>query len=212
MLYHRALLYGLSELPPADKNVRARLDEIIATQGTAFLHQRLAEIDPQAAARIHQNDPQRIQRALEVYELSGKSMTQLQLESAQKGLEYPHAKIIIAPSSRELLRERIAIRFKQMLKNGFVEEVQQLQKRGDLSLQLPSMRSVGYRQVWEYLESNPAQTMTYDEMVENGITITRQFAKRQMTWLRREKDALWLNTDDSQANKLAEKYLQTIIE
>ena len=212
MLYHRALLYGLSELPPADKNIRARLDDIIATQGAAFLHQRLAEIDPQAAARIHQNDPQRIQRALEVYELSGKTMTQLQLESAQKGLEYPHAKIIIAPSSRELLRERIAIRFNQMLKNGFVEEVQQLQKRGDLSLQLPSMRSVGYRQVWEYLESNPAQTMTYDEMVENGITITRQFAKRQMTWLRREKDALWLNTDDSQVNKLAEKYLQTIIE
>jgi len=212
MLYHRALLYGLSELPSADKGIRDRLDKIISEQGVGFLHQRLAEVDPQAAQKIHKNDPQRVQRALEVYELTGKSMTQLQLESRQHSLEYPHAKIIVAPSSRELLRERIAIRFKQMLANGFVEEVRQLYARGDLSLQMPSMRSVGYRQVWEYLQDEANNKVSYENMIETGINVTRQFAKRQMTWLRREEDALWLNSDDLEVNKLAEKYLQTIIE
>jgi len=208
MLYHRALLYGLSELPSADQSIRARLDTLITEHGSHFLHQQLQEIDPQSAGKIHPNDPQRIQRAIEVYELTGKPLSQLQLESKQEALGYPHKKIIIAPSTRDLLRERIAIRFKQMIKSGFVDEVKALYDRGDLSLDLPSIRSVGYRQVWEYLENK----VTYDEMIENGITITRQFAKRQMTWLRRENDALWINSEDPQVNILAENFLQTMIE
>jgi len=208
MLYHRALLYGLSELPSSDQKIREKLDNIISEKGSGFLHKRLASIDPESAQRIHENDPQRIQRAIEVYELTGKTLTQLQKESQKQALSYPYKKIIIAPTSRELLRERIAIRFRQMISNGFVEEVRGLYERGDLSSDLPSMRSVGYRQVWEYLENK----VEYEEMIENGITITRQFAKRQMTWLRREKDALWLNSDDPQANRLAENFLQTIIE
>jgi tRNA dimethylallyltransferase len=191
MLYHRALLYGLSDLPSSDPKIRDQLDRLIAEKGSHYLHQKLAEIDPISANKIHPNDPQRVQRALEVYQITGISLSPLHQHSKTHALQLPLTKIVIAPKSRELLRERIAIRFHQMIKQGFIDEVKLLHQRGDLSLDIPSMRSIGYRQVWEYLEKQ----LSYDEMIEKGITATRQFAKRQMTWLKKEQDALWLETD-----------------
>lgn len=207
MLYHRSLLYGLSELPRADEAIRAKLQAEAEVHGAEFMHQKLTAIDPQAAKKIHPNDPQRVQRALEVYEITGKSMTQLQQENRAEALPWDTYKIIIAPESRDLLRERIAMRFKQMIEQGFIEEVQGLFKRGDLDLSLPSMRAVGYRQVWEYLQGK----MNKEQMIERGITITRQFAKRQMTWLRREEDALWIATEADDIFAQAVNYLQPVL-
>ncbi|MCU7800322.1 MAG: tRNA (adenosine(37)-N6)-dimethylallyltransferase MiaA [gamma proteobacterium symbiont of Lucinoma myriamae] len=207
MLYHRSLLYGLSELPKADDLIRAKLQDEAEVHGAEFMHQKLAAIDQQAAKKIHPNDPQRVQRALEVYEITGKSMTQLQQENLAEALPWDTYKIIIAPESRDLLRERIAIRFKQMIEQGFIEEVQGLFKRGDLDLSLPSMRAVGYRQVWEYLQGK----MNKEQMIERGITITRQFAKRQMTWLRREQDAAWIATEADDVFERAVNYLQPVL-
>lgn len=207
MLYHRSLLYGLSELPEADKAIRNRLEEESRLYGAEYMHQKLSEIDPLAARKIHPNDPQRIQRALEVYEISGKTMTQLQQDNQAEALPWDVYKIVVAPRSRELLRERIAIRFRQMIAQGFIEEVQALHERGDLDLSMPSMRAVGYRQVWEYLEGK----MDREQMIERGITITRQFAKRQMTWLRREEDALWVATEDNNRYQQVLEYLQPVL-
>ncbi len=191
MLYHRALLYGLSILPSSDDKIRQRLNILMAEKGIDYLHQQLAYYDPVSAKKIHPNDPQRIQRALEVFEITGKPLSVLQQQSKCQPLEFPVCKIVIAPQTRERLRERIAIRFNHMIENGFVDEVKKLHQRGDLSLDHPSMRSVGYRQVWEYLEHQ----LSYDEMVEKGINVTRQFAKRQMTWLKKEQDALCLYSE-----------------
>ncbi len=207
MLYHRSLLYGLSELPKADKAIRRRLEVEAELKGAEFMHQKLMAIDPLAANKIHPNDPQRVQRALEVYEISGKPMTQLQQESQAEALDCDVYKVIVAPESRELLRERIAIRFKKMIDEGFIEEVEQLFARGDLDLSVPSMRAVGYRQVWEYLEGKTDK----QQMIERGITITRQFAKRQMTWLRREQDAVWIATEENNILEQAVHYLAPIL-
>lgn len=207
MLYHRSLLYGLSELPKADKAIRSRLDAEAIRYGAEFMHQKLMAIDPDAARKIHPNDPQRVQRALEVYEISGKTMTRLQQENLAEALPWDVYKIIVAPRSRDLLRERIAIRFNNMIEQGFIEEVQGLFERGDLDLSLPSMRAVGYRQVWEYLEGK----MDKAQMIERGITITRQFAKRQMTWLRREEDALWIATEDNDIFEQAVHHLEPVL-
>ncbi|MCP3849940.1 MAG: tRNA (adenosine(37)-N6)-dimethylallyltransferase MiaA [Gammaproteobacteria bacterium] len=207
MLYHRSLLYGLSELPKADEDIRNKLEAEAKLNGAEFMHKKLKAIDPAAAKKIHPNDPQRVQRALEVYEISGKSMTQLQQENLAEALPWDTHKIIVAPKSRELLRERIAIRFHQMIERGFIEEVQALYKRGDLDLSLPSMRAVGYRQVWEHLQGK----MDKDEMIERGIITTRQFAKRQMTWLRREENALWLATEDNDIFDQAVSFLNPIL-
>ncbi len=207
MLYHRSLLYGLSELPNADEGIRRKLEAEAKLNGAEFMHKKLKAIDPAAAKKIHPNDPQRVQRALEVYEISGKSMTQLQQENLAEALPWDTHKIIVAPKSRELLRERIAIRFHQMIERGFIEEVQVLYKRGDLDLSLPSMRAVGYRQVWEHLQGK----MDKDETIERGIITTRQFAKRQMTWLRREENALWLATEDNDIFDQAVSFLNPIL-
>ncbi len=183
MLYYRALQKGLSELPSADESIRAQLETDAEAVGWAKMHQRLADIDPDSAQRIHPNDPQRIQRALEVYELTGKTLSDYWREQTSRTLPYNIIKIAFFPEDRENLRQRIAIRFKQMLQMGFIEEVETLRARGDLNLDMPSMRCVGYRQVWEYLDG----LMTYDEMTEKAITATRQLAKRQLTWLRKEE-------------------------
>ncbi len=206
MLYHRSLLYGLSELPRADETVRARLAAENKLRGNNHMHQRLQAIDPRAAQKIHRNDPQRVQRALEVFDITGKTMTQLQQENQAEALAGDHYKIIIAPQSRDLLRERIARRFLQMIEQGFIEEVEKLFQRGDLDLSLPSMRAVGYRQVWEYLQGE----MSREQMIEHAITITRQFAKRQMTWLRREREAQWIATEANDSLLQAEQYLQPL--
>ncbi len=203
MLYHRALLYGLSQLPSSDNQIRQDLNRIIAEKGSNYLHQQLSLIDPVSARKIHPNDPQRIQRALEVYQITAIPMSVLQQQSRQQVLQFPVYKIVICPENRELLREKIAIRFQQMIDAGFIDEVKKLYQRDDLSLNLPSMRAVGYRQVWEYLEGR----ISYDEMFERAINVTRQFAKRQMTWLRKEQSALWLESSNSENPERVYKFL-----
>lgn len=195
MLYFRALQQGLSDLPSAQPEVRARLDAEAREQGWLHMHQRLAAVDPAAAQRIHPNDPQRIQRALEVYELTGRSMTELCLaeQGAAIPLPYRLLKIAVAPQERSVLHGRIESRFRTMLDNGILAEVERLYGRGDLHTGLPSMRAVGYRQIWDYL----AGQVNYAEMVENAITASRQLAKRQLTWLRGQPDAVWFDGQDN---------------
>ena len=192
MLYFNSLYYGLAQLPTADAALRAQLETEAEAIGKLAMHQKLQGIDPVAGARIHPNDPQRVQRALEVYMLTGKSMTQLHAEAKVEEMPYQKIKLIIAPQDRAVLHEKIAQRFKQMLQQGFVEEVAALYQRGDLTEKMPSMRAVGYRQVWSYLDGE----MSYDDMQEKGIVATRQLAKRQFTWLRRETDAHTFYSED----------------
>lgn len=180
MLYFRALEHGLSALPTADPVVRERLERLAAELGWEAMHARLAEVDPVAAARIHCKDPQRIQRALEVYEISGRPMSELQAAAARERLPYRLIKLALVPQDRALLHRRIEQRFLQMLRAGFIDEVVRLRARGDLRAEMPSMRSVGYRQVWEYLDGD----YDYDEMTRRGVAASRQLAKRQLTWLR----------------------------
>jgi tRNA dimethylallyltransferase len=184
MLYFNALS-GLAELPEADPVIRAKLDRELEQFGNEVLHRRLAEIDPESAARIHPNDPQRVQRALEVYEISGRPLTSFFTEAQTKDIPYQKIKLIVAPKDRAILHDIIARRFRQMLKQGFLDEVEALFRRGDLSEKMPSIRAVGYRQAWSYLQGE----YDLETMTEKAIVATRQLAKRQFTWLRRETDA-----------------------
>ncbi|UVJ44484.1 tRNA (adenosine(37)-N6)-dimethylallyltransferase MiaA [Pseudomonas sp. LS1212] len=200
MLYFKALLEGLADMPPADPQVRAELEAEAVRHGWQALHEQLAAVDPVSAARIHPNDPQRLIRALEVYRVSGLSMTShrerqsaqstVAAASGQAQLPYTVANIAIAPADRRVLHDRIALRFEQMLEQGFVDEVRLLRARSDLHAGLPSIRAVGYRQVWDYLDGK----MTSFEMQERGIIATRQLAKRQFTWLRSWADLHWLDS------------------
>ncbi|HEX5420000.1 MAG TPA: tRNA (adenosine(37)-N6)-dimethylallyltransferase MiaA [Gammaproteobacteria bacterium] len=202
LLYLRALRQGLASLPKADARLRAELEEEAARRGWPALHGRLTEIDPQAARRIAPNDRQRIQRALEVYELTGRPLTALQSAGArQAGLSVEA--IALVPPSRDVLAERIERRFDAMADAGFVTEVRQLRARGDLSMDTPSMRAVGYRQVWGYL----AGGYDWPTARAKAITATRQLAKRQMTWLRSEQG---LEKLDAFAPNLTEKLLKRI--
>lgn len=180
MLYYRALEQGLSDLPEADARLRQALEEQMETQGLDALHQRLKEIDPESAGRIKPTDPQRILRALEVYELTGSPLSEHYAKQQKDPLPYRVLRIALVPSDRQLLHQRIEQRFDQMLQQGFVDEVRRLYTRGDLDDSLPSIRAVGYRQVWQYLEGE----WDYDTMRYKGIVATRQLAKRQLTWLR----------------------------
>ena len=188
MMYFRALQYGLSDLPQADRKVRARLEQQLQTDGLAALHARLGEVDPLAASRIHRNDPQRTLRALEVWEVTGRPLSELQGARGQT-MPYKALKLVRAPQSRERLHERINRRFEQMIEEGLVDEVRRLVERGDLRPDMPSMRSVGYRQVWGWLRGEYGRA----EMILRGQAATRQLAKRQMTWLRSERDCQWLD-------------------
>ncbi len=190
MLYFNALNSGLAVLPEADAGIRAKLDEELAQLGKEALHQRLAKVDPQAAARIHPNDPQRVQRALEVYEISGQPLTSFFNEAQSQEIPYHRIKLIISPEDRKILHEVIAKRFQQMLHQGLIEEVEKLFARGDLSEALPAIRAVGYRQVWSYLQGE----YDLETMTEKAIAATRQLAKRQFTWLRKETDAIHFQT------------------
>jgi tRNA dimethylallyltransferase len=201
MLYYRALQQGLSQLPEADAEVRARIEAEAAERGWQALHERLARVDPESAARIHPNDPQRLSRALEVYELSGQPLSVLWREQQGSAFPYRAVKLAVAPTDRTLLHERIARRFDLMLQQGFIEEVEALFRRGDLHPDLPSIRCVGYRQVWNYL----AGEWDRETMRERGIIATRQLAKRQFTWLRSESNLAWF---DSLSEKLLEKTLK----
>jgi tRNA dimethylallyltransferase len=207
MLYFRALEQGLSQLPAADAAVRARLDAELEETGLAAMHKRLQQVDPQAAARIHPHDPQRIQRALEVFEISGKPMSELQARTAGNRLPYRLSKLIIAPASRATLHARIEKRFKRMLEQGFINEVARLRQRSDLALSMPAMRAVGYRQAWEYLDGKYG----YEALVERGVAATRQFAKRQLTWLRAEQGAAWLDSEADDLLPQALKYISTTL-
>lgn len=191
MLYFHALQHGLAELPTADSRIRAELDARAAKQGWVVLHAELACVDPAAAARINANDPQRIQRALEVFYLTGQPLSELQNAGAVQSLPYRVIKLAITPSNRVLLHARIAQRFHDMLALGFVKEVAGLRARGDLTITHGSMRSVGYRQLWGYLEG----ACSLETAVQRGIVATRRFAKRQLTRLRAEKDVRWLQSD-----------------
>ncbi len=203
MLYFNALLNGLADLPQADPEIRERLLLEYQQSGGEKMHQRLQKIDPQSAARIHPNDPQRIQRALEVYEITGKPLTEIINEASDQPLPYRKIKLIIAPQERKTLHDKIALRFQLMLQNGLLEEVEQLYYRGDLDESMPAVRAVGYRQAWAYLQGR----YDYDMMTEKGIVATRQLAKRQFTWLRKHTDAIRLL---SEAANLLEKALHSI--
>ena len=192
MLYFRALQQGLSQLPGADPAVRARLDAEAKSDGWAALHRRLASLDPAAARRIHPNDPQRIQRALEVYEITGCPLSQLTIEKRRQALPYRFLKLVRVPEQRAALHDRIEQRFLNMLEIGFEGEVRALWARGDLTPELPSMRCVGYRQMLKYLFSD----YTYQEMVQRALIASRQLAKRQLTWLRSESDTNWIFDGD----------------
>lgn len=185
-LYFNALLKGLAHLPQANPAIRKKLDAELAIIGSPALHQRLKTIDPESAHRIHPNDRQRIQRAIEVYAISGKPMSQLFRETPPKQIPYRQLKCIITTTDRKQLHEKIANRFKQMLADGLIDEVNALYSRGDLSVDLPAIRAVGYRQVWTYL----AGEYDLDTLLEKGIIATRQLAKRQFTWLQQETDCI----------------------
>jgi len=186
MLYFNSLFNGLAELPEAQPEIREKLDNELACNGKKAMHERLKAIDPESAERIHPNDPQRMQRALEVYEISGKPLTQFFRESQQNTIPFKSIKLIVAPEQRKQLHIKIEERFRLMVEKGLVDEVEALYNRGDLTVDLPAIRAVGYRQTWSYLEGE----YNLDMMIEKGIIATRQLAKRQFTWLRREGDAM----------------------
>ncbi|MBN1379661.1 MAG: tRNA (adenosine(37)-N6)-dimethylallyltransferase MiaA [Gammaproteobacteria bacterium] len=184
MLYYRALQQGLAILPDAQPELRKQLEKRWREQGLEVLHKELAERDPVAAKRIHRNDPQRILRALEVALATGKAMTEHWAQQTEDKLRYRVFKLALWPQDRAVLHQRIAQRFDQMLATGFIDEVTGLKKRGDLTENMPSIRSVGYRQVWKYLSGE----LDYEQMRERGVIATRQLAKRQLTWLRSEAE------------------------
>ncbi|MEN8217668.1 MAG: tRNA (adenosine(37)-N6)-dimethylallyltransferase MiaA [Pseudomonadota bacterium] len=208
MLYFHSLQRGLSELPSANPQVRQRLNQEAEQMGWAAMHQRLTKIDPQTAQRIHPNDSQRIQRALEVYEVSGETMTAWYAKSPAQGWSYPTIKLVIAPEQRSTIHARIAQRFQTMLEQGLIEEVRSLFMRGDLNPDLPSMRCVGYRQVWHYL----AGELDYASLPEKAIIATRQLAKRQLTWLRAQTDAYWFDSLEPNLTQQVLKWLEKTID
>jgi tRNA dimethylallyltransferase len=196
MLYLRALLHGLADLPTAAPELRAELDARAARNGWPALHAELQTLDPEAAARIATNDSQRIQRALEVCYTGGQPISKLQRGTASALAGWPLRYWVLAPRDRALLHERLATRFADMMAAGFLDEVRTLRDGGDLTARHPAMRAVGYRQLWAHLEG----TYDLEEAVQRGIAATRQLAKRQLTWIRREKQAQWLDPDTDEVS------------
>ncbi|TWX66409.1 tRNA (adenosine(37)-N6)-dimethylallyltransferase MiaA [Colwellia demingiae] len=191
MMYFKSLIEGISPLPTANPEIRQAIEAEALTKGWQAMHDQLAEIDPISAERIHPNDPQRLTRALEVYRLTSNTLTQLtQIKGAK--LAGDVLQLAITPKERSTLHERIALRYQQMIDLGFEQEVIELKSRDDLHQDLPSIRCVGYRQMWQHLEGE----FDHDEMIFRGVCATRQLAKRQLTWLRNWPDLHWLTTDD----------------
>jgi tRNA dimethylallyltransferase len=196
MLYFKAFIEGLAEMPAADPEVRRELETEAAARGWPWLHARLAEVDPEAAARIHPHHSQRLGRALEVYRASGVPLSEWQRRPA--GLppaaeRYRLVQLAICPADRAVLHRRIALRFEQMMAGGLLEEVRGLYRRGDLDPSLPAIRAVGYRQLWRHL----AGECSLAEAVAAAVAATRQLAKRQLTWLRKWPELFWLYTDEA---------------
>ncbi|WP_026301523.1 tRNA (adenosine(37)-N6)-dimethylallyltransferase MiaA [Colwellia piezophila] len=191
MMYFKSLIEGISPLPTANAEVRKEIESEALVKGWQAMHDQLEEIDPVSAERIHPNDPQRITRALEVYRLTSNTLTQLtQIKGAKLGGNV--LQLAITPKERSTLHKRIALRYQQMIDLGFEQEVIKLKSRPDLHQDLPAIRCVGYRQMWQYLEGE----IDHDEMIFRGVCATRQLAKRQLTWLRNWPDLHWLTTDD----------------
>lgn len=205
MLYFKRLVEGVANLPAADAAIREQLEAKRQAEGLAGLHRALTEVDPASAARIHPNDPQRLMRALEVFYASGRPMSELWAEQQPETFPWRVLSIALAPNDRKILHQRIAQRFETMLGEGLIDEVAALRKRNDIHLGLPSMKSVGYRQVWEYLDG------AYDqgELVSRGVIATRQLAKRQLTWLRSWPSLNWI---DSQQPDALDKLLKFVRE
>ena len=191
MLYYKALLEGLSPLPAADKDIRQQIEAEAAEKGWVALHEELKKIDPVAGDRIHPNDPQRLSRALEVYRISGKTLTEL-TQTKGESLPFRVKQFAIAPKERSELHRRIELRFEKMVEAGFEDEMKALYAREDLHPDLPSVRCVGYRQMWDYLDGNCG----LDEAIFRGVCATRQLAKRQITWLRSWDNLTWLDSEN----------------
>ena len=195
MMYYKALKDGLAEMPSTSEPVRQQVKALVTKHGLHWLHQQLGTVDPDTASRLHVNDSQRITRAYEVYLMTDKPLSQWHAEQKLQSLTNPLLSIALAPSERSVLHRRIEQRFKLMVEAGFLEEVEALHRRGDLNLELPSMRCVGYRQIWQYLEGE----LSLEEAIERAIIATRQLAKRQYTWLRSWPEVQWYDSLDSQA-------------
>lgn len=203
MLYFKILKEGMADLPPRDESVRAEIEAHAAAHGWPAVHEQLKAVDPETAARLHPTDPQRIERALEVYRITGKPLSRWHQEQQAQAIPYRLCEMAICPNNRKVLHERIELRFKQMLQQGFKAEVEALYRRGDLHPKLPAIRAVGYRQMWDCLDGK----LSYDEMIERGIVATRQLAKRQITWLRGWQSLNWLDSEDP---KILEKALKIL--
>jgi tRNA dimethylallyltransferase len=208
MLYFKALTEGLSELPPADPDTRLVIDTMAEESGWPTLHAELARIDPPTAERLQPQDAQRIQRALEVFYLTGQPMSALIARGRSKGSPYRMITLAIEPSARSVLHERIAERFEAMLELGLIGEVRTLRERFELNPSLPSMRAVGYRQTWQYLDGE----LTLSALREKGIAATRQLAKRQLTWLRSWHDAKRFDCLDENVVERTSAYLELQLE
>ena len=184
MLYFRSLIEGMNDLPEADPMVRLLIDTMAEENGWPAVHAKLAEVDPETAARLDPNDSQRVQRALEVFHITGKPMAEWLAKPKYVYFPYTPIKISLIPSDRGVLHERIATRFDTMLESGLIQEVKQLREEYALEASMPSMRCVGYRQAWQHISGE----FGYDQLREQGIAATRQLAKRQLTWLRSMED------------------------
>jgi len=202
MMYFKVLLEGLSPVPTSQPEIRQAIEAEAKVKGWEALHTELASYDPESAARLHPNDAQRVCRAIEVYRIAGKTLTELSQDKGQ-ALPYDVKQFAIAPMEKTVLHERIERRFNLMVNAGFEDEVRALYEREDLNLELPSMRCVGYRQMWEHLDGK----LDHKEMIFRGVVATRQLAKRQMTWLKSWNKLTWL---DSNADQNAEKVLLSV--
>lgn len=205
MLYYKHLVEGVANMPAADPVIRERLAAQRQAEGLEALHQALMNVDPISAQRIHPNDPQRLMRALEVYYASGRPMSELWKEQQPETFPWRVLSIALSPNDRSVLHARIEKRFTAMLSEGLIDEVAALKKRDDLHIDLPAMKSVGYRQVWEYLDGE----YDYAALKERGVIATRQLAKRQLTWLRSWSNLTWI---DSQQADVVDKTLKFVRE
>lgn len=208
MLYFRAFTEGLATMPPANAEVRQEIEAMAQAEGWSAVHRRLAAVDPNSAARIHPNDPQRIQRALEVYKLTGQTIHAIQQSQTTGGYAGRLLKFGLFPEDRRQLHRQINQRFDDMLEQGLVDEVKALQSEPAIDSSLPSQRAVGYRQVWQYLEA----AIDYERLVESGKTATRQLAKRQMTWMRGMQSLQVFDSFNGPALQLAETIAAAVTE
>lgn len=203
MLYFRALQHGLADLPAADQRIRAAIDAEAGRRGWPALHRDLARVDPASAARIEPADGQRIQRALEVFRISGRALSELQGAAGAAQPTWRFLKLGLWPEDRGALRDRIDLRFRHMMDAGFADEVRALMERPDLGPELPSMRAVGYRQLWAWLAGESSR----EEAIARAITATAQLAKRQMTWMRAEADLLRMPAGEADVEEIARRHL-----